>query len=341
VSEPIIIRGRPSFGIAMNLAYGLVCFIGGLALFIGEYKTSDYCWLAFFLLLIIFGAILLSMAIYEARTRTLEIDDNGIRFRIGNRLDWDVPWVELRVIGTDALKFRYPRTGFFLGTEKNMHHINNRDHLGPEKMLVTAFRAIALKAAGPNVVCYDWLGWAADMRLDFGLPKEMMKTKKLEPGMEGIVGNWQNSRSPYSSLKYFLICALIIFILGGLSLLPKVLWSGTIMIGDLDNVIVGGCLIATGVIIMLFGFNSYSTTPTAVKFDPHTISLRFPFGKIIEKPWEKVSNLGVSYSTGALGVSFAGDKYLTEGVFDTKVVEAVRFFYSQARDVKEKPNRPA
>jgi hypothetical protein len=340
VSEPIIIKGRPSFGIAMNLAYGLVCFIFGLGLFIGEYKTSDYCWLAFFLFLIIFGAILLSKAIYEAKLRTLEIDDNGVRFRIGNRLDWNVPWGEMRCIGTDSMSGRYPRIGFFVGTEKNRYHINNRDDFGPKEKLVEAFRVIASKAAGPNVVCDDLLGWATDLQFKFGLPKAEIEAKKFECERSALEGKWYNSTKPFVGLKFFLGAACVCFILGAFPILVQVLWLPKLMIGKFDGLTLGGCLIAAGIFCMIVGLSLYLASPIAVRFNPDTISLRYPSGRITESSWEKVKNLGISTSTGALTIFFPGDKYLREGFFDPKVVEAIRILYSRRKERKDEPLRP-
>jgi hypothetical protein len=135
-------------------------------------------------LVLVFGLVFLVAAIYpfyqasdKLKTRTLEFDASAVRWKKGRKMLWEIPWVQIRKIGTalEVLKagtrpheVTYTYHIFYIETNNGIvHRINIEKDFGRVEKLKEAFRVLCWRCMDKGIRLEDGLGWASDLARKF------------------------------------------------------------------------------------------------------------------------------------------------------------------------------
>ena len=323
--EQTVFEGKPISGIGMFFLYGLVIFSLGIVLSVAilpsvlsspSINFNVICDSLVVLGVNGFGVYLLGTAALGTRPRKILVDDRGVRFLIGQKLEWEVLWGDIRAIGTSSFGGKLPRTGFHIRTDKKTFGLNSRDDFGPREKLVEAFRAIATRAAGPMVGCEDSLGWATELDLTF--------KADIICDISALKGKWHTTNDPRRIIHFMGPWCVGLFVAGIVIAAVTFRWPSTY--NDYGPGV--GVSIFLGIFVTALTLYAHYTIPVAVKFDDVGAAFKFPSGKMIDGKWNlTVRKVGMSEG-GSLTIWFVGQPSGYIGYFPPEICYAVRQVYA-------------
>jgi hypothetical protein len=294
-----VFEGRPVAGLGMNLAYGGVFLGMGLLLLVGAYdEFAEALWLlSFCAVLLGLGLLLIILALAGLSGRSIEVDDDGVRFKNGSQVRWEVTWDEVTGLETESIGGRYPFAGFTIATDAGTHLVTHQHELGPEPVLVRAFRTIASEVAHRGVPVVDRLGWASDLEFPRGRAPE-----ELPPDDASLLGTWHTGARQLPFLPLSVVASVAASV-GFAVLVLQGLRGGTfLLVAGLMPAVVGG----TSAVALFWAEGRFAS---ALRLREGGLDLRFQSGRTVPLTWREIERCGFRPQTGLLLVRLERRKW--------------------------------
>jgi hypothetical protein len=273
------------------------------------------------------GLALFSWYLYRAaRQKTLAADDSGIRFSVGERTEWEIPWKGVLLL----LSFRIPPEmdgpptyGFELLADGKAYSVSEDRDIGPESRLREAFRSLAAEALRRGIPVNDKCGWAAELILE----NEYMKGQAFpRPELEGLwhLAEGLSKGTPSVSKRIWL--AMVIAGTASVSAVAGLVFSA---IAQIPAIVV---LPLTAVLFVTVILLAERTSIHRLRIGEECLTLNVYAGKDIAIPWPEIREVRVVLVMGRTLMSVVlPDRRECAGVFSGEVCEAVRGRYAARR----------
>jgi hypothetical protein len=310
-----VFEGRPSGGLAILLVYGSMASAFGtmmvcLLLRFGEF---DLGMLVGIIIVFSFSAFFFRPAIRGLRLKRLVIDDRGISYFAGRKLEWEALWVDivgLRTSSTASMRASFE--GITIVSIAGDRELSTAETFG-SKRLRAAFREMARRASGQNIRMADGNGWATDLKLQFAPWEGDAPVRSGD-----YIGKWHYSNDPFIKLKVYgylagicLVVGLVAFALSG----PAAFYYGLVLIAAL---------------LAGYATLSYLTEEFSyLWFDSAGVVLKLNSGREIQRAWDQVKIF--RYDGHDIAIRFEGGIMIYFGYFPADVGDAMRQVYSQRR----------